>query len=393
MPRARIAVLFPAFLGGGAEAVALWMLEALKDKYELTLFTFSTIDFVSLDRYYGTQLSTASIKVVSPWKKAPRVFIESYSLFSLRQHLLMRFFKRYSRQFDLAISAFNEMDLGVPGIQYIYFPLFGISSENVRKLAGYPDTLLRRVYHHLCRRISGFSQAVMLQNTTITLSKYVSDLIQQVYRITPTIVYPPVNTSFPDIPWEQRENGFVFVGRLVPDKRVDVAINTLAAVRAKGYDIHLHVVSGSGDPKYIRDIERLLAENASWVSLEQNISSERLRELLAQHRYGIHAKRMEEFGIVVAEMLNAGCIPFVPNSGGPPEIVGERPELIWGEVEEAAEAIAQVLASTALQKELQEYLRSRLRLFSQERFMREIQQIVATRFPVSAAVEGQHARD
>ena len=41
----KIAVYYPAFLGGGAETVALWMLEALKEKYELTLFTVSDVDF------------------------------------------------------------------------------------------------------------------------------------------------------------------------------------------------------------------------------------------------------------------------------------------------------------------------------------------------------------
>lgn len=36
-------------------------------------------------------------------------------------------------------------------------------------------------------------------------------------------------------------------------------------------------------------------------------------------------KENKHFGIVVAEMVAAGMIPFVPNSGGQTEIVNENP--------------------------------------------------------------------
>jgi hypothetical protein len=40
----KIAIFYPNFGGGGAESVCLWMLEALRKKYDLTLFTFSDVD-------------------------------------------------------------------------------------------------------------------------------------------------------------------------------------------------------------------------------------------------------------------------------------------------------------------------------------------------------------
>ena len=61
---------------------------------------------------------------------------------------------------------------------------------------------------------------------------------------------------------------------------------------------------------------------------------------MAQHRYGIHTMENEHFGIGVAEMVRAGCIPFVHDSGGPVEIVGGRSELRFRDAPEGAAAMA-----------------------------------------------------
>ncbi|MFM6057174.1 MAG: glycosyltransferase family 1 protein, partial [Microcystis aeruginosa] len=61
----KIAIYYPCFSGGGAEAVALWMMEALKDKYHLTLITFADLDWQRLNLMYGTTLNAQSIKVDS----------------------------------------------------------------------------------------------------------------------------------------------------------------------------------------------------------------------------------------------------------------------------------------------------------------------------------------
>ena len=51
--------------------------------------------------------------------------MQGYSLMTIRQHLLAHYFRNIRQEFDLAIAAFNEMDLGRQGIQYVHAPLFG----------------------------------------------------------------------------------------------------------------------------------------------------------------------------------------------------------------------------------------------------------------------------
>ena len=47
--RKKIAFYYPYFTGGGAEAVGLWMIQALMDKYDITLFTVGSINIYKLN--------------------------------------------------------------------------------------------------------------------------------------------------------------------------------------------------------------------------------------------------------------------------------------------------------------------------------------------------------
>lgn len=67
--RKTIAVWQPFFLGGGAEAVALWLLAALVEDYEVTLYTLCGVDLAKLDAMYGTALAMAphlTVKAMMP---------------------------------------------------------------------------------------------------------------------------------------------------------------------------------------------------------------------------------------------------------------------------------------------------------------------------------------
>jgi glycosyltransferase involved in cell wall biosynthesis len=99
---------------------------------------------------------------------------------------------------------------------------------------------------------------------------------------------------------------------------------------------------------------------------------------MAGHRYGIHGHRTEHFGMVVAEMVHAGCIVWVPNSGGQVEIVGDA-RLRYDTVEGAAEAIVRTLSEPAEEADLRARLARQARLFSAERFVREFRAVVAER--------------
>jgi glycosyltransferase involved in cell wall biosynthesis len=122
-------------------------------------------------------------------------------------------------------------------------------------------------------------------------------------------------------------------------------------------------------------VKKLAHRNKDWVILEGWAVGQRKKELLAGHRYGIHGRENEPFGIAVGEMVNAGCIVFVPNGGGQVEIV-DHPALVFKDEADAVEKIAAVLTSNAEQETLRNHLRQSANRFSTESFQAQMRQVV-----------------
>lgn len=363
--RQKIAVYYPAFLGGGAEAVGLWMLEALKHTYDLTLFTVSDVDFDRLNALYGTQLSAQVIRVRSFFTRGLSPLINGLiannkSLRMILFHLLLRHLKAQGDQYDGLISAYNAVDFGRKGLQYVHW---------VKVLEDNP----------FYNKISDFSIERMKQNASITNSHTVADFIKQDYGFASTVLYPPVVIDVPNLDWNQKQNAFICSGRLTEAKQPHSVIAILKQVRDKGCDVRLHLTGGGGGAyawKYKSFVKKLVKDNADWITLHENLSYADYVKVLSICKYGIHFKQ-EPFGISIAEMVKAGAIPFVRDKGGQIEIVGDRnQDLLFGNEQAAVEKIIAVLSDADRQEKLQSALAEQRNLFSTQRFISELNQIV-----------------
>jgi glycosyltransferase involved in cell wall biosynthesis len=101
-----------------------------------------------------------------------------------------------------------------------------------------------------------------------------------------------------------------------------------------------------------------------------------LTSLVARQRYGLHAQVGEHFGIAPAELVRAGCITFVARPGGPVEIVGHEADLTFSSPTDAVDTIDRVLGDRMRLQRLRAHLGSRREVFTEERFMREIRNVV-----------------
>ena len=112
-----VAVFYPLFSGGGVEAVCLWILEALKETYDLTLFTIFDVDFDKLNSMYGTQLSQEMVKIRVIFPTVTEtllrfLFANNRNLAILAMHLLLRHLKTHNQEYDLLLSGYNAVDFG-----------------------------------------------------------------------------------------------------------------------------------------------------------------------------------------------------------------------------------------------------------------------------------------
>jgi hypothetical protein len=79
--------------------------------------------------------------------------------------------------------------------------------------------------------LADYSFDRMKQNLTITNSDGIGDLFRSVYGIESVTLYPPADGDFRPLPWSQRENGFVAIGRINVCKRFEWIIETITPER------------------------------------------------------------------------------------------------------------------------------------------------------------------
>jgi glycosyltransferase involved in cell wall biosynthesis len=367
---------------GGANTVAAWMIEALKKEHAVSLLTWKHPNLEEVNRFYGTSLSESELSVysVNPALRGI-IHLDPDPASIQRQSYLMRLCKKLKGNYDVVISAENEIDFGCQGIQYFHYPyLYGKIQPDIdlSRHRKFWETL--KGSYRPWMMVSGFSYSRMVNNLTLVNSDWTRNRVKECYGIDATTVYPPIPGKFHDIPWNDRENGFVSIGRFCPGKKFEMIIEILAKVRSRIPDIHLHIIGTPspfvGEREYYSKFIKFVKGNYPWVFLHENLSRGELIDLISRHRYGIHANIEEHFGIVVGEMIKAGCIVFVHNSGGQVEIVGGDDRLVYRTEGEAIEKIVRVMGDPDEQMSLIDYLKSRKEIFSMEKFMRSIQEIV-----------------
>lgn len=375
-----VAIAHPRLHSGGSEARALWGAEALKQDFDVTLITSGPVDLDRLNRYYGTNLraNEFSIRTV----RMPFGLHNTPKFAGLRGAFYGRYLKSAAPEFDVMISAYNVCDFGVPGIQFIAdFSFMREWRESLHPALAnyrrwwYGDSPFRRAYLGLCDSIAGPRTDGWKQNLTVANSDWSAAILRHEFGIEARIVYPPVAGNFPDIPWEQRENGFVCIGRVVPEKRMDMVIEILSRARQRGHDVHLHILGGVDDSPFGRKMKELAQQNRGWLFLEGWVAGKRKQEILAAHLFGINNCQNEAFGIAPAEMVKAGCITFVPDSGGQTEIV-DHPALTFANGDDAVEKIDAVLTRAELRQRLRDHLSRQARKFSVENFQSGFRSVV-----------------
>ncbi|MFA5974737.1 MAG: glycosyltransferase [Elusimicrobiota bacterium] len=375
-PRPKIALVHHNLLQnkGGGDFVAAWLLDALHQSFDLSYLTWGqTIDWNALNSYYGTRIDPS--RVTTYYCPSLTLLKAHQRPFRLILALYERFVKQLAPRFDLLISTYNEFDFGVPGIQYIHGPSRSTLGAQLY-LSQYKESGWRKLYYRLCDQISHFQPDHILQNTTLVNSIWGKDVFQRTYPGTDAeVVYPPVVLPGNNpAPWEQRHTGFLCVGDLLPEKKVDQAVLLIRQLREKGFSVDLHLI-GDGKSPYAERVKRM-ANPAQGIFWEGRLNRAGITSLMNRFQYGIHMRDFEGFGIAIAEMISGGMIPFAHEGGGQAEVLGNDSRILWKDPDDALQKIIRLLQDKALQIAVQTTLLERSREFTLEKFQEKIHQIV-----------------
>lgn len=363
---------------GGGNSVCAWILEALKDDYEIHVLSWEPIELSLINSHYSTSLNKSEIIAHKP-NQIVKFIVDCipFPVGHLKRSLILRACKKIQQNFDVLITTNNEADFGRPGIQYIHYPWKYFPRPLVDIKWYHTIKFMVFLYYRFCAMISDYSEQRVKENFTLVNSDWTGEKVKACHvEIKTQTLYPPVINDFPKIPWHIRENGFICIGRISREKEILKIIDIIKRVRSLTGKGHLHIIGTCDDPVYYNSILKIVRKNSEWVFLEENLSREALTQLVAKHQFGIHGMVEEHFGISIAEMVMAGCLVFVPNGGGQKEIIGELPELLYETPEDAVDKIGRVIQDRSLLEKMRLKLEERRCLFSKENFIRKIRKIV-----------------
>ena len=315
---------------GGGNAVAAWMLHALAPGHHVTTVTEAPWSPAETNAFYGSTIPESVERIVTPHYRWFSRFDDG-RLTSLRMALVLRRARVAARRYDLAITADNFAAFPIPGLQYVHFPAPIRPSRS---------PLVKR-YFDLCDRLSGAPATDAARNITIVNSAWTRDRLLAFGEVPhAAIVYPPVIDPGTGLPWRDRDDVFLCVGRFHPSKRIETVISIVARVREHVRpNARLLIVGSVIDRNYASRLRQLAAPH-TWIEFRDDLSRAEINRLMGRSKYGIHAMIDEHFGMAVAEMARAGCMVFAHDSGGVPEVLGGERAVLWSTEDDAVSLIA-----------------------------------------------------
>lgn len=140
-------------------------------------------------------------------------------------------------------------------------------------------------------------------------SKHIAKQIKKRYNREATVIYPPVDTEKFEVN-NNKEEFYLTVSRMVPNKRMDIIVNAFSILRDRKL-----VVIGDGPLK--KRLKKLAAKNIEFID---PLPFEDLKQYMEKAKGFISAAE-EDFGITVVEAMAAGTPVIAFSRGGTGESV------------------------------------------------------------------------
>ncbi len=196
----------------------------------------------------------------------------------------------------------------------------------------------------------------------VTLSQYVAGRIQKYYGYRPEVIYPPVEVER-FTPQENIDDYYIVVSRLVPYKRVDLAIEACNKLGRK------LKIAGTGP-----EMEDLKRRAGSTIEFLGFVPDEKLPDLYSRAKALLFPQE-EDFGITPLEAAASGRPTIAYAAGGAKETIIDGVTGIFFEHQTVDDLVQAIEKSERIQWNSEQIVRH-AHTFSRERFLREMGEYV-----------------
>jgi len=373
-----------SLLGGGTFQPLMFIAEMQKT-CDVTLALNEGTDLDAVARMAEIEIDVARVNVVA---------LDPDSEF-LRKHPALlalvraRRLKRLARNADICVSTANVVDFGKPGHHFIYLlSQFGghafydylMQTKGRLGLKRLYRRLSTALYENIAKPLFGIRPLQKIisdhRECIYPTSRYVEGIVSGFYgKFNSHVFYPPTIFEFGDSSVERDPLLAIYVGRIFAPKRItDLVAIVERARELTGKDLKLHIAGKLTPIPYVDMLKKMESERP-WLKLVGPVYGKEKETFMLSATYALHAERDEAFGIAIAEYMKAGCIPIVPSTGGPVEIV-DNPALVFSKIEDAAQTLANLVDDHAFRSEQQRLCAERAKEFSVSAYRERQQSIV-----------------
>ena len=389
---------------GGGELVSAYVVKTLLEAgHEVAVVSTFGFDKESYREWFGIDLGDVKVYTLLP---------KTLPLFGIYQRLglFIPLRKAVKRERPDVVFVDSELykpvlelkrSIGFRLLEYIHFPFHAVKiakgevpeeyreaferyladaikyfRKYERGLWRYYFSLWLKLYERVARDNPFEAADVVMAN-----SRYVARLIKMLWHGEALVLNPPVKIR--DFEphcmklFEERDDAVVMIGRIAPEKRIEVVIDAIALTETKPI---LRVVGGLTPTTmpYKQLLEKRAREKSVRVEFYTNVSREKLVRIATSSKVFVHATVGEHFGIAVVEGMAAGCPVIVHGSGGPYEDITDRGRygLVYNTVEELVESIDRLITDEKTWRYYHRLSLERAKRYSEEEFAKRLLEIV-----------------
>ncbi len=276
-------------------------------------------------------------------------------------------------QYDLVLSDSASYAKGVITspktlhICYCHTPIRYAWDDSHRYIEefGYPDLVKKFIPFFMNYIRLWDEQAAQRVDQFIANSQFVAQRIKKYYHQDSEVIHPPVRANLFYLT-DRVDNYFLMVGRFLPYKRFDLAIE---AFNQLGWPLKI-----VGDGPERKKLQKKAKSNIEFVGL---VSDEKLKDYYAHCRAFIFPQE-EDFGITAVEAMAAGRPVIAYQAGGALEIVQPGITGLFFK-EQTADYLIETLRNFKLTDFDPGIIREKAMEFDQEKFKERIREFIKKR--------------